>query len=118
MAAQLCDPGSYRDLAVRRQRIKRDHEAGEEELGQEADLSEALPFFKRCGTKKLQIIHMLNMLELYQNIHRAFSFTSLPLPARIQFLVNIKKNFCAKQKQKRDLCLKQALDDRIALRKY
>ena len=55
---------------------------------------------------------------MYQNIHRAFSFTSLPLPARIQFLVNIKKNFCAKQKQKRDLCLKQALDDRIALRKY
>merc|ERR1719412_932124 len=95
VAAQLCDPGSYRDLAVRRQRIKRDQEAGEEDLGQEADISEALPFFKR-----------------------AFSFTSLPLPARIQFLVNIKKNFCAKQKQKRDLCLKQALDERIALRKY
>ena len=117
MAAQLCDPGSYRDLAVRRQRIKRDQEAGQEELEQEADISEALPFFKRCGDSGV-VIHMLNMLELYQNIHRAFSFTSLPLPARIQFLVNIKKNFCAKQKQKRDLCLKQALDDRIALRKY
>ena len=53
MAAQLCDPGSYRDLAVRRQRIKRDQEAGEEELGQETDLSESLPLFKRCGTEKL-----------------------------------------------------------------
>ena len=60
MAAQLCDPGSYRDLAVRRQRIKRDQEAGEEELEQEADISEALPFFKRCGDSGV-VIHMLNV---------------------------------------------------------
>ena len=60
MAAQLCDPGSYRDLAVRRQRIKRDQEAGQEEAGLETDINEALPFFKRCGDSGV-VIHMLNV---------------------------------------------------------
>merc|ERR1719362_1058255 len=36
---------------------------------------------------------------------RSFSHTSLPLPARIQFLLRLKYNFCIKQEHQRELCV-------------
>merc|ERR1711976_320176 len=44
----------------------------------------------------------------YELEKRSFSHTALPLPARIEFLLKIKKNFCDKQNLKREVCLEQA----------
>merc|ERR1712029_402180 len=39
------------------------------------------------------------------HLKRSFSHTSLPLPARIQFLLKLKNNFCIKQEHQRELCV-------------
>merc|ERR1711971_846273 len=38
-------------------------------------------------------------------LKRSFSYTSLPLPARIKFLLKLKNNFCMKQEHQRELCV-------------
>merc|ERR1712117_407072 len=58
---------------------------------------------KRSAEESDELENIKNVLE-----NRSFSHTALPLPARIKFLLKIKKNFCDKQNLKREVCLEQA----------
>ena len=53
----------------------------------------------------LFLISLKNICVLKKLQFRSFSHTSLPLPARIQFLLRLKYNFCIKQEHQRELCV-------------